>query len=770
MSRGDVERGVAGSREYYWAMDVHVAPSEQRPTLNSLVVIIDVDYYFNLESFLSNYFTPVAIYTLIPKSAAASHGEYSYTFDASGALVVNVRGGCSFKHGLWDYAGDQVLAIGWQGIVPVSASLFSIDRREVSGDRCIVLFTPIRRWRGPALVLPLLLEHKRLQRINPVFGNFARLRVYRDDGLYVSTALLGAYTATTVTVQIDDTIAGVARTAYGGITLPQVVGYIPDGDRTKAMALYEYHKESTKGVPPLIVKVSEGVRAYQFNPLEYDSKATNSMVAFMQPIVHGAFCPDKTHANEERAIYGRVEAVKPGILPLTHFLTQVIDEFCMFLIPKPYQLFPVEEEIVFERQCRPTQQRILRRAEMEVPIKAGSVFMKPEAYPEPKEPRLITQINGSDKRDYSRFMYSFEDILKAQPWYAFGLTPATVAARVAAVCERANYVVKSDFSRFDGHGSNLMRMVERTVLLRAFHESTHSQLIKLHDSQFNMIATAKFRSKFATWFTRSSGSPETSLFNSLVNAFIAFLGFRMTKRNGVFIQGAEAWAMLGIYGGDDGLTPDMDLKKYVQASTTMGQVVKAEMVERGKIGVEFLARWYSPDVWTGDDNSCCDVLRQISKLHVTVRRADDVKPLEKFLEKMRCFTLTDMCTPIIGTLSRHVTTKYGELKANERCEYIRPWNFKDDFKVQYPNREADWMWDQAKTKLPTFDFHGFHLWLDSIATVTDYLESPCFMEPKPVERPVAPMFVDGDVVPRGPICVQEPLLTRGCKPLVGRGW
>jgi len=58
------------------------------------------------------------------------------------------------------------------------------------------------------------------------------------------------------------------------------------------------------------------------------------------------------------------------------------------------------------------------------------------------------------------------------------------------------------------------------ALLRAFHPDYHTEILDLHQSQFNLKAYGKYGSWYHTEFSRASGSPETSIFNTMFNAFI----------------------------------------------------------------------------------------------------------------------------------------------------------------------------------------------------------------------------------------------------------
>jgi hypothetical protein len=399
---------------------------------------------------------------------------------------------------------------------------------------------------------------------------------------------------------------------------------------------------------------------------------------------------------------------------------------------------------VLDRQSRPTQRRIIENAEGRKPKRFGQMFMKREAYQKPADPRPITQINGPDKVAYSRFMYAFEKVMKKHKWYAFGQSPIHVSQRIVEFAMHAQSISASDFRRFDGHGSNAMRDLEQIVLLRAFRGEYHEELLDLMRAQYNFKSYTKHGVKYNSGFARSSGSPETSLFNSFVNAFVAFCAFRMMKVNGRFLSPIEAFSRLGVYGGDDGLTPDIDSGCYAKAAKMIGQELAIGVYKRGEPGVNFLARIYGPGLWSGDCNSMCDIARTLSKFHVTVNLPSNVTPLEKLAEKTRAFMQSDRNTPIIGPYITAVS-KVLELKLNEKTRAMRPFCDEPDPDVQYQNDSAEWMVDMCVKAIPDFDEKSFLEWVNKTKTPEGFLAPPLCAMPVAPTTPTK-VVVNGEIV------------------------
>lgn len=755
-SRADERNGRPGSRAYYWSKDLNAEAAPLVLPANPLVAFVDVDQYVDMPQFLSDNVHPTVLYTFQPDSVAKVTENYSYSFNADNTVDYHVSGGGKFVQEVWNYSTDHLLLRRTILGIPFRAVAYLVDRRQTSPDHELIMFTPQGSWGWlGAWLATSWLTGRQLTRLQPAQPNgYTRLVTSSTKGVMVSTGRPGSYACANIPIAADDTISVIARTSKYDLTMPQVMSFV-EGDKIQAAALLDYHRNVSQKQdgkaekPPVVCPVGDAVRRYQFKPELFDPEAKPSMVAFMTPMIHGAFCPDMTKGNEEQCVQERVLKVQPKTLPITPFIAKCMEEFCNLLIRDDvkHSLDPVDDDEVLDRQNRPQQRRILAVNETVEAKRDGQMFLKKEAYANVKDPRPITQINGHDKREYSKYLYAFEAVLKMQPWYAFGKTPKDIAARVCEVVKDAIKAANSDFSRFDGHGSNLMRELERRVLLRAFRVQYHDELMELHRSQFQLKCYATFGTKYQSKYSRLSGSPETSLFNTLVNAFVAFLCLRMTKQNGIFFDAKEAFARLGVYGGDDGLTADVEPMVYKRAASMIGQDLTVTPVARGQLGIKFLSRVYSPFVWEGDTTSCCDLPRQLSKFHVTVSLPSTVTPVMKLLEKTRCFILTDEHTPIIGDFCKAVLSVHRgpTIEADGKLSQVSTWWSKYDKESQYPNSPADWLQEYTAEALPNFDMKKFTTWVQQATTYEQLLKPPTFEEPVPAKSG-APVVVDQQLI------------------------
>jgi hypothetical protein len=758
MSKSDQRRGFRGSRDFHWAKDVTVSPSDDSPDGQSLIVAVDTDYYLDMNEQLLDNVRPWLLYTTLPRAVAdPKDNDASFTFNDDNEIVVKVCGGAEYKHELWNYNVDSLKITQKFFGIPIKVVTYAVDRRSTSKHHGFVLLTPTGSWsRLSALFAWLVLEGSRLKRLRVACAGFLRLRVQGPGGAEVSTGIVNGYNAVTISAVLDDALAAYARTTKTTINAPGVRSYFPELSKPEAMALMEYHRAMGPDIADTVYPVERGIRRYQFTLKEYDVDAKRSLTPYMSPLLPECFAPDQTLANEERAVLARVTKVASRVeSTLQHHL--FMTEFIELLIPEEHKGkgIPREVEEVYERQNKPSQQRILDEACDLGPfyqfLSHVKSFIKKEAYGKPNDPRIISTINAVDKLGYSRYIYAFSAYLKTQSWYAFGKKPVEIAQRIALLCESCeNTAMNSDLSRFDGRVSPVLRDLERKILLRFFKPEFSWEVLALHRSQFNQKGFTTLGVKYDTNFSRLSGSPETSSFNSIASAFIAYIAFRMGYR-GRRLTPAEAYAKLGLYGGDDGFTVDIEQYAYVCAAESVGQVLTVSEIEKGSFGVTFLARYYSPEVWYGCVDSMCDIKRQLSKFHTTPNLSQRCTPQEKLLEKSRSYYLSDRNTPVLGELVKRVLHYSDEKEPDGLADplgnnqILRSWCSRVSNESQYPNEYGDWMLRYLELHIPGFDYVRFLRAIAEANSLEDLMKLPICMEPKR-PNPNIQVIVDDEVV------------------------
>jgi hypothetical protein len=467
----------------------------------------------------------------------------------------------------------------------------------------------------------------------------------------------------------------------------------------------------------------------------------------MTPFVHAAFAPVPNDAGERRCVRGRIEDLKKPE-PAPHaFRDQCLVEFVEFVVDGMV-LEPVCYEVVELKQTSAAQKLSLRKATL-----AGATisrilkcFIKTESYADVKDPRNISTYNDVDKLEMAQFALALASHMKRFPWYGPGMTPKEIAERVAEICGPADYVNVSDFCRMDGTISYWLRLVDRGVFMKAFvnHRAALNELLKRNSGNLGVLP---FGTRFDQGPSHGSGCSATSLFQTLRAAFTAYLGFRHTvTAQGNRMLPRDAFNAIGIHVGDDGLDANLPAADHKWAADRVGLVLEAAVVQRGEPGVNFLARYYSTEVWTGSPNSMCDVKRQLSKFHTTVRLPANVTPEQKLVEKAMSYVATDGSTPVIGEFCKRVlsTSSYRP----KTPLGVGTWWSRFEESVQYPNENVGgWMDVEFERLFPEFDRSMFDSWLVAAKQVSRLLKAPLCAEPKPPTPAVVDVVVDEDVVP-----------------------
>jgi hypothetical protein len=775
-SRADQRHKRLGNRNYYWAKDLTAEPTWSTPSPDNVVAIVDVDEYMEMEEMLAYNENALILYTFVPHAAADVQPDFSFTFDKSSRVHYTVSGGGTYVHEVWNYNHDHITCQYKVFGIPIRTTSYLIDRKPAGVHHELIHFAPVASWGLLSSIVFQFLFTDTLQRYDVIRAEHIRLRIQTLNKHEVSTAIPMQYACATVPVEVDDHIITLARIVKGEVQLASIESILgsPTVDaeeqlkrkRTSAILksyterLANYFSNTSTIVGSIINRLmminsssifrpesvyppNASLARYQFG--HFDQSAKPSMEPYMNPIMTGAFAPDRTQANEEQAVTGRIKAVANNT-EATPFVRKCMHEFVECIFPRPHELVPTSYEYVGEMQNRPTQRSLFLHAMYSMPRRIIKFFMKAEAYSKPSDPRIISTFNSTDKVDYSRFTYALADYIKDNhSWYAFGTTPKVGAEKIAALCAGATSIIKTDFHRLDGTISPALRELERCLWLRGFSQIHLEELVALHKAQYNLPAVGTFGTKYNSGTARGSGSPETSILNSIDNCFCTYLAHRMTRVNGVFLEKEDAWERTkqNAFGGDDGAVKDMPVDKFEEAAKAIGLSASVEPVLRGNFGVAFLSRQYTRDVWTGDPSSCCDLKRILPKLHITTIK-NNVPPVQRLLEKCYGFSLSDANTPIIG----QIACKTRELAPNFQPEF-EYWNSDVPIGDQFPNSNI-----QAIRDLVEWQF-GPDVWIEeaklvaylsSCNTPEDLLHMPLLFERPTLVRASQDVTISGDIV------------------------
>lgn len=747
MSARDQRDGIRGSRLHYWAKDCDKAVRSDE--VRGVITMTDVDYHkskTDLEGVLYGASQPVVLATINPQKVASSTGEATYFFNTKNEISMRYSGGASYTHRLYDYTPDFLTVTKTLFGITIGITQFKVEKRQLDGLRALVCLSPVGTWTGvSAIVMSFMLSGTRLKHLTPVSNGWALITSLSREGLTHSLGEAGTYSEASFT---GDEWVGMGLSDRISKLDPNVgsAGQWLDGDRNRAVVAAAYLRAGG-AKPAYVSNVLDSVKhvSCDTKTLHDEGEDKVTVQAFMSPIVEGgAYAHTRSNANNRWAVESRLLNVQSKPNPVSPFCTKVIGEFISHIFSlSGGALTPVSLDTVRANQTRSSQ-----RARHEAGANAGpaedctiTAFNKAETVDGPNDPRNISTFAPGISMEYSTYTYAITSLLKKTKWYAFK-TPPEIAARVAELVTDAEYVVEGDFSRMDGHVNEHVRLLLEEGLLRRLFPGDE-EVIRLHGKQYNQHARTK-GFKYEQGWSRGSGSPETSVFNTTLTACVKYLSYRMLG-----YETDEAWNALGLYGGDDALdrgipevTPEFFNEIATKAARNLGQVLTGD-VRRRHEPVMFLSRNFG-GAWYGSDNSIADVRRVLLKIHTTANMQAGVTPAMKCYQKGSSLYLCDANTPILGKLAEKMMTVPNgteklPLNADRACH-----SWWDQFETSWPNKPESWMEEHVSLQLPNFDMPAFDKWVQS----GDVLSAPV-CDQTVGKSPKRDVMVDGELV-RGP--------------------
>lgn len=766
MSRSDQRKGYKGSRQTWWAKDTNVENRCDSKKDDDMLAIVDTDYFIDMPHLLSGKPRPVLLYTAVP-SEAATQLEDTYTcFNEDGELETIVAGGGRYKHLLWDYAYDSLVAKRYFLGVLYRLTTYAVERKQVSPHRQLILLTPIKVYEWPVCwIATWLIADQPLRRFNPIAvcntgtflrpnkQKFVRFKIHKQEGTFVTTARPGEALCSTICLADDNAIAAVARMCTTNLMIPTTATWMPNPgsdpvvnriQKRAATITTEFHRHNTGFKEPFVFPVELGVRNYQFEPHNYVQDKRSKIEAFMTPLVHSAFCGDRVKANTKQAIKGRITDLKQSEPAHCPVILQFMEEF-VGLVCGDAELHPCDYDEIANHQTSAPQRVSLRTA-----VTTGMVyrkivksFIKGEVQQNVKDERIITTFESCMKLMLAQFARPASEHMKQFDWYGPGKTPVEIAMRMTEICRDANELNVSDFERLDGTVTYFLRMLDTCVLLRLFkaYRAVLNDLLSKTSGNTAYLDDEKYEQGPQ----QGSGCSLTSFLQTVRTAFCSYCAYRNIKTEYGYVHTPlSAFNSLGIHNGDDGADPDLPIQNHSWAAKKLGLRLEASSIPRGQPGVSFLARYYSDEIWYGRADSMCDIKRQLSKFHTTVRLPSNVQPEQKLVEKAMAYVATDGNTPIIGELCKTVL----------QVSAYRPqtplgvgyWWGRFEESTQYPNSNAGgWMDVELERLFPEFDRIVFNNWLATARSPTILLSPPLCAEPVRA-KPKVPVVVDGEIV------------------------
>jgi hypothetical protein len=610
---------------------------------NSVLLFTDVDYYCDMNIWLKH-FKPIVMYTMVPTKAAHRNLDHSY-FIQDNEIHHQVRGGATYCHKVWDYDCDTLAVIDDDGnLLTFHVSQHILD---ADPDRRIVTILP------SACVPAGYHDHLKYQ-------NGLQYRKYTKDGVnvvfnHITDEMSLSKNGSSHSVEINGSLYSAICSRLQNKTTPPVIA-----DIERLMSA-----NGVKNASILAPLLFELVVQNEFHPTVVPTNvlpccfepigklATEDMKnpgrEFSNPLVpEPSMFAARGVNSDEACIVGRVESVSNDKTP-GRSIKQYATEFVELLVPNAGTGAPWSVADVRAAQNKPQQrQRYLKTEASLSTISKNTLtaFQKSEPYTSSNDPRNITTCSPELTTMASCFVYAFKsDILKRQPWYGPGKTPAQQAKRLRKVTN--NGCLSSDISRLDGRMSRFLQSIYKRAMMRWLHHDYRNEYHHWHQQIYTQSATTSNGRRYNAGFSTRSGSPITTDTNTLGgNAFIDYCALRSLG-----YSPKQAWEMLGLYVGDDGArnqTAGLD-RAIIQIATEVGLKYEIEVCDAGE-PIKFCGRIY-PNIKTSF-SSYQDLKRTIPKLHLSSNK--NVTDEQAAVNKASGYIVTDKNTPIVGDWARKV--------------------------------------------------------------------------------------------------------------------
>jgi len=393
-----------------------------------------------------------------------------------------------------------------------------------------------------------------------------------------------------------------------------------------------------------------------------------SIVSIHNPLLPGSkLVPGGGIASLLSSLETRVH-LPPTRLPVTVDIAKVMVSFVRCLI-RGNQLIPLSYEEMSDRMKRPTQRQELDSLGTTFDLKQHrwTVFNKTE--PSSKHPRIIVACKGTQNYELARWTLTLSDYLMLQPFWMPGKSCGTIQAavhRLHCIAQRslAQGVSEYDYTGFDAttgaYGITLLKMVLGVAFGydRGWEEplsNTISQTARVNGG----VGSASMG------IGTLSGSADTTLRNTLLNAFVIYLqavnaGLDPDSAYGYLCRSA-------LVSGDDSLIIEVN-SGMVEAATACGLTLEGRRYTSGP--TRFLGRFY-PDPWFS--SSCiADVARWLARMHlitVPAGKATEAAMAQRALGHL----VNDPDTPLLSDYAKAVLKAY---PTESLCEmYFDPYHY-----------------------------------------------------------------------------------------------
>jgi len=614
---------------------------------DDIIVMTDVDYYLDMTNVLQG--NPVLIYTFVPLEVSGSTEDGIYYTHSDDTVETVTNGGSRYRHQLWDYDDDHIVIDTWKG-----SYIYLIEQLRVTETRRLIYFNPVR---FVPFVFGWILPGRRLRRrqFNKGGVMYSRFTKTNDEGVVeLWHSMAYAEETPACTIRSDTFQAAHIRLCSNKTPhISDVERYFSthkvENTLHAATLFFDIYNRCPEvfGVKPNMVTpcvIQNDTHSYQ----SVDGLVSEDGKPTMRAIWPGygkgiAFSPVKSYNNDKACLKGRMEDVKNRRYPIPPIYYSYLHELVGLMVPPERMgiITPMSYEQIWDQFDKTTQRAKLAQADfsMEGKVSVRS-FQKVEAYGKLTAPRNISTLPMSHNATLGQFTIPImTHIYKECHWYAFGKHPRHISQLLYEKSRGTVSATASDFTKLDGSIQEFFRDGFDMVAFAAVNRDYHAEWLRISKKERNAKCRTAHDITYQSDATVLSGSSMTSLLGTFVNVVTNYIALRTQYGP------PEAWAKLGLYGGDDGVSFDVPGTWITKTAAKLGLLCETEEVAIGN-PIKFLGRIY-PDIWT-TPASMADVKRQVGKLHLTSspKIVPDWLVLYRKAQGLRC---TDENTPFLTT-------------------------------------------------------------------------------------------------------------------------
>jgi hypothetical protein len=343
-------------------------------------------------------------------------------------------------------------------------------------------------------------------------------------------------------------------------------------------------------------------------------------------------------------------------------------------------------------------------------------FMKREVLAKPtKAGRGICTFPAESQALGGRISLAYAAALKSCKWVAAGLNPHEITDAVLEVCAGASDINETDMTAQDATIELYKRAIELMLLLRCFAPEWHEIIQDWHYTDYHgrvlygEPGTKREPHDFNG--SRGSGSPFTTYGNTPLTGCFAYIALR--------IQGlscSEAYAKLGVYSGDDGITANLQPAASDEAARALGFILKSKVRETN---ISFLGRVFHDPIG-GSRSSIQSPHRTLAKLHTTLVNTGQFTAHEAMIMKAICLQVTDRNSDFFGPWSKKIITDAGVKQTqNLKAKVLEFPGLHSYFAITalqtnttYCNYPGDFL-ELFEEEMPGFSWSEFNDWLEN---------------------------------------------------------